>query len=77
MPVAGSLPSFSELESSHDIESGTPTSSIGDDVYWNNYWSLDEITSRLESLDKHTSRLKSCIALLSHDSSCVHRLISF
>ena len=71
---AGSLPSFSELESS-DIHPGTPTSSIGDDIEWDGT-SLDEMLSRVELLDKQISHLKSCVALLSHDGSCTRRLLT-
>lgn len=67
------MPSFSELECS-GVHAGTPTSSTGDDVDWNNS-SLDEITSRLESLDKQLSHLRSSVGLLTHDSSCTRRLL--
>jgi len=65
----GSLPSFSELESTDD-RPDTPLSSIADEMDWTGNSLLDDITSQLESVEKHLSHFGGCLAQLPHDGSC-------
>ena len=67
---AGSLPSCCELDPS-DIRPDTPTSSIVDDVDWNEVSSLEDAWSQLDAVDRHLSRVDSYVSQLTHDRSCV------